>query len=200
MIRKAILSGLLISLGGYGYLALGGIPGAILFTFGLVSILYLKLPLYTGKAGNVRIHIGAWGRDASDLYLHTLLPNIIGCLIVAGLFWLSSSDILRTRAAELVISRQGIPLYLSFFKALGCGVIIDICVYLYRKTGSILPTLFGVPLFILCGFIHSVADAFYLVAGIQGLSWKAAIYYPLIVLGNFLGCNIPRLFGMKSEE
>ena len=53
---KGILSGILIALGGYGFLVLGGIPGACIFAFGLISILYFEIPLYTGKAGVFEVH------------------------------------------------------------------------------------------------------------------------------------------------
>ena len=79
-----------------------------------------------------------------------------------------------------------------FLRAVGCGLIIDIAVWLYRTTKSTLPVLFGVPLFIVCGFYHSIADVVYIVAAWDwstGLLW----YYPLIVLGNYVGCNVRRI-------
>ena len=50
----------------------------------------------------------------------------------------------------------------------------------------------GVPLFILCGFYHSIADVVYIVAAwdwSKDLLW----YYPLIVVGNYVGCNVRRI-------
>ena len=44
-IRKAFLSGLFIGLGSYGYLALGGLPGAVIFAFGLISVIVMRVPL-----------------------------------------------------------------------------------------------------------------------------------------------------------
>ena len=47
--RLSLFAGLLIGLGAYGFLSLGGIPGAVIFAFGLVGVvliacafLYLK--------------------------------------------------------------------------------------------------------------------------------------------------------------
>ena len=34
--RLSLMAGLMIGLGAYGFLALGGIPGAVIFAFGLV--------------------------------------------------------------------------------------------------------------------------------------------------------------------
>ena len=59
-----------------------------------------------------------------------------------------------------------------------------------------LPLLFGVPLFIFCGFPHSIADAFYTLATpfsfLGEHAGAVALYYIAIVLGNFIGCNLTR--------
>ena len=57
-IRLSLFAGLLIGLGAYGFLALGGIPGAVIFAFGLVGVVLAGANLYTGKAG-VLTDIGA---------------------------------------------------------------------------------------------------------------------------------------------
>ena len=49
--RESLLSGVLIGLGAAGYLAVGGIPGAVIFAFGLIGVVLTGVPLYTGKAG-----------------------------------------------------------------------------------------------------------------------------------------------------
>ena len=47
--RESLLSGILIGLGSAGYLALGGILGAVIFAFGLIGVVICGIPLYTGK-------------------------------------------------------------------------------------------------------------------------------------------------------
>lgn len=49
--KRSILSGICIGLGGAIFVKLGGIVGAIMFAFGLLTVIYYKLPLYTGIAG-----------------------------------------------------------------------------------------------------------------------------------------------------
>ena len=49
--RNSILAGIMISIGAALYLVIGGIPGAILFSIGLLTILYFQFHLFTGKAG-----------------------------------------------------------------------------------------------------------------------------------------------------
>ena len=80
--------------------------------------------------------------------------------------------------------------------AIGCGFIMTTAVTFARK-GQNLPLLFGVPLFIMCGFPHCVADAYYYlcvpVSFIADNWLSVLIFYVSIVIGNFIGCNLYRL-------
>ena len=186
--RKSLFAGLLIGLGAYGFLALGGIPGAVIFAFGLVGVVLSGALLYTGKAG-VMTDIPALAK--------IWLFNVIGCILI-GLLVLSVGGEPMERAQSVVDGRLAQGPWRSFLRAVGCGLIIDISVWLYRTSKSLVPVLFGVPLFIVCGFYHSIADVVYLVAAFR---WSPAIlwYYPVIVLGNYAGCNVRRRVLPESQ-
>jgi formate/nitrite transporter FocA (FNT family) len=64
----------------------------------------------------------------------------------------------------------------------------------FARKGKMLPLLLGVPVFILCGFAHSIADAFYFLVSPseQVLQASVLIVYVSEVLGNFVGCNLYR--------
>lgn len=181
-IRLSLFAGLLIGLGAYGFLALGGIPGAVIFAFGLVGVVLAGANLYTGKAG-VLTDIGA-------LALIWLF-NVLACILV-GLVVFSIGGEPQERAQAVVDGRLAQGPWRSLLRAVMCGVIIDLSVWLYRKSKSLIPILFGVPLFIVCGFYHSIADVVYLVAAWK---WSPAIlwFYPIIVIGNYVGCNVRRV-------
>ena len=49
--RTAILAGIAVGIAGWGYLAYNNIVGGVLFSFGLLTVVGYKLPLYTGTAG-----------------------------------------------------------------------------------------------------------------------------------------------------
>ena len=68
------------------------------------------------------------------------------------------------------------------------------------QRGTFLPLLFAVPLFILCGLPHCVADAFYYAAGIFRGSYDHGMWlsWVMAIVGNWIGCNLPRLFLQKS--
>ena len=69
--------------------------------------------------------------------------------------------------------------------------------------GRWLPLLFGIPAFILCGFPHCIADAFYIASlpldYITAHAVDLSAFYCAIVAGNFLGCNAYRLTAQTSQ-
>ena len=180
--RQSLMAGLMIGLGACGYLALGGLAGAVIFAFGLVGVVLSGMLLYTGKAG-VMTDIPALSR--------IWFWNVVGC-VALGLVVVSIGGDMASRAQTVVAGRLAQGPWRSLLRAAGCGLIIDLSVWLYRSTRSIVPVLFGVPLFIVCGFYHSIADVVYLVAAWK---WNGAIlwYYPVIVIGNYVGCNVRRV-------
>ena len=171
----AILAGICISIGCVVNLRVGGVAGAVLFAFGLTTVVYYGLKLYTGTAGFIRMK-GDW----------TMLCDCIE----------PASKILAGRLAKGPVA--------CFLLAIGCGFIMTTAVEFARK-GKMLPLLLGVPVFILCGFAHSIADAFYFLVSPseQLLQTQVLIVYVSEVLGNFVGCNLYRwmlVFEPKSEE
>ncbi len=184
MNRQSLYSGILIGLGACGFLALGGLSGAVMFTFGLVGVVLYGTPLYTGRAGVMPPH--QW-LDLTKIWFF----NALGCALLGLLVWSLGGESVQ-KAQSLMEGRIAQGPWRSFLRAVGCGIIIDSVVWLYRTKKSIIPVLFGVPLFIVCGFYHSIADVVYMVAAWK---WSPALlwYYPLIVLGNYVGCNVRRL-------
>lgn len=196
MFRKtfplAILAGLCISIGCVVNLRVGGVAGAVLFAFGLTTVVYYGLKLYTGTAGFIRAH-GDWAMLAT-----VLLGNIVGCLLTALCLRYAQPDIIEP-ASKILDGRLAKGALPCGILAVGCGFIMTTAVEFARK-GKMLPLLLGVPVFILCGFTHSIADAFYFLAcpTDQLLAWPVLLVYVAEVLGNFVGCNLYRW--VKPEE
>lgn len=201
LFRSAVLAGMTIGVAGFGYLAsgvqsevYGTLVGAILFSFGLLTVLGYKLALYTGTAGFIKKN------EVGNLLL-ILLSNILGCFIIALLTRLSPMD-LQTPAQAILQGRLNTGALRCGLLAIGCGFIMTTTVAFARK-GNVLPLLFGVPLFIVCGFPHCMADAFmYLTTPVDFLFaniWKILPMYICIVIGNFIGCNLYRIVLEKSH-
>lgn len=200
-LRSAIFAGIYIGTAGFGFLAsgiqsevYGSLVGATLFSLGLMAVVGYKLKLYTGTAGFINKN------EVGQLFL-ILLGNIIGCLCLGLLSRVSPMDIqsaaqkvleLRLKTGALRCGLLGIP----------CGLLMTTAVTFARK-GNMLPLLFAVPLFIVCGFTHCVADAFYYcavpVAFLKAHALQVLGVYVCIVLGNLIGCNLYRIVLAKDQ-
>lgn len=192
IIVDSILAGICISFGGVVNLKVGGVVGAVLFSFGLISVICYKLKLYTGVSGFVRTR-----RDFVELPV-VILGNVVGCLLVGIACKIAIPDIVPT-AQGIVDARLAKSLWQVLLLATACGFVMTTVVNFARQ-GKWLPLLFGIPLFILSGFIHSIADAFYLSTALDftTLSWSVALLYLMELIGNFIGCNVYRGFQIMA--
>ncbi len=184
---RAILAGISISIGCIVFLKIGGVAGAVLFSFGLLTVVHFQWPLYTGKAGFVYLN-----KSDSIFLLLTLLGNIVGCALTA-LYADYALPELTDVAGNIVQSRMAKGPIVCMMLAIGCGFIMTAAV-MFGRHRQFLPLLFGVPTFILCGFAHSIADAFYFLAQpSEGLTLGLLLVYLGEVLGNLIGCNLYRI-------
>jgi formate/nitrite transporter FocA (FNT family) len=198
-LKSSLFAGVLIAIAGWGFLA-NPVLGMFLFCVGLIAVVKYQTRLYTGTAG----FLSSW-RDLPSLLL-ILLGHIAGCLAVASVALVSPLP-LGEAAIKVISSRLAVGWWGTGLLAIGCGLLMSLAVDFARKNRDFsdwLPLLFAVPAFILCGFPHCVADAFYCCVYLFSASdipWLSlAAYYGAIVLGNFIGCNIYRLFTIKKSE
>ena len=138
----AILAGICISIGCVVNLRVGGIAGAVLFAFGLTTVVYYGLKLYTGTAGFIRRQ-GDW-----TMLCVVLLGNIVGCLLSAWMIAYAQPDCIEP-ASKILAGRLAKGPWACFLLAIGCGFIMTTAVEFARK-GKMLTLLLGVPVFILC--------------------------------------------------
>ena len=185
--RSAVMAGFTVGLAAFGYLCIGGVVGAVVFAFGLLTVVAYKLSLFTGTAGFIR-------KNEIPSLLLILLGNVIGCLVVSLMTRVSAND-LQSAAQGIIQSRIDNGALRSGVLAIGCGFIMTTAVTFARK-GNLLPLLFGVPLLIFCGFPHCLVDAFYCqtipVAFFKENAADILATYGCVVLGNFVGCNLFR--------
>ena len=179
---SAFLAGICISIGGTVNLKAGGFVGPVMFSFGLITVVHYAFKLYTGTAGFIQN-----SRDFINL-IHILIGNIIGCWVTGQLIALASPDII-CKAQAIAASRMAAPWYSLLILGAGCGFIMTTAVKFARQ-GKWLPLVFGVPVFIMCGFYHCIADAFYYC--LISARYLVTPAYLLVVLGNFIGCNLTR--------
>ena len=201
ILRSSIFAGICIGTAGFGFLAsgiqaetYGSLVGAVLFSLGLLAVVGYKLKLYTGTAGFIEKN------QVGELFL-ILLGNIIGCLCLALLARVSPMDI-QGAAQKILELRLRTGALRCGLLGIGCGFLMTTAVTFARQE-KYLPLLFGVPLFIVCGFTHCVADAFYYlcvpVAFMKAHALQILGVYACIVIGNLIGCNLYRIVLAKDQ-
>lgn len=201
LLRSSIFAGIAIGTAGFGFLAsgvqaetYGSLVGAVLFCFGLLTVVGYRLKLYTGTAGFIKKN------EVGSLFM-ILLGNILGCLCAALLTRVSPMAI-QESAQKILELRLRTGALKCGLLGIGCGFIMTTAVQFARQKNYML-LFFGVPLFIVCGFTHCVADAFYYLC-VPVAFWKANFLaiitvYISIVLGNLIGCNLYRIVLSKDQ-
>lgn len=200
-LRSSIFAGIFIGVAGFGFLAAGlqgqygSLAGAVLFSLGLLAVVGYKLKLYTGTAGFIRKN------EIGTLFL-ILLGNILGCLLLALLARVSPMNI-QGAAQNILELRLKTGALNCGLLGIGCGLLMTTAVTFARQK-HYLPLLFAVPLFIICGFTHCVADAFYYlcvpVDFMKAHALEILGVYGCIVLGNLIGCNLYRIVLPKELQ
>ena len=190
--RSAVFAGICIGIAGFGFLVDRQV-GMILFIFGLATVVNYRLKLFTGTAGFVKSR-----QDLADLCI-ILAGNWAGCLLVALAARCSSMPLTDT-AQHLLEGRLSLGPWRAGVLSVGCGILMTTAVTFARRSsefGHWVPLVMAVPLFILCGFPHCIADAFYYftcpLEFWSGHLWQIVGLYFCLVVGNFIGCNLYRL-------
>ena len=194
MLILAILAGFMIGVGAIINLIVGGIWGAIFFSLGLMTIIYFKFNLFTGKAGLLMT------REISIWQLMLIwLGNLVGA-VFCGLLILTTpvGEQVRAAASNITLLRNSQTFYENMVLGIFCGLLMYIAVFGFIKSNKPIFIIMPVAFFILCGFNHCVADMFYLSVGCT----KFIELLPLIptTLGNIIGCNIIPFFLWLNEK
>ncbi len=186
VLRKIIegfMAGLLIAIGGAVYLACENkVVGAVFFSVALLSICMKGYSLFTGKVGYLPEKHGK--EEFSVLFLG-LLGNFLATLLF-GLLLSAALPNLHATAAALAAGKLGQLWWQTLIRAFFCGVLMYLAVSTYRDNKTPLGILFCVPVFILSGFEHSIADMAYF-ATAREFSPAALLFLLLVLVGNAVG-------------
>lgn len=196
-ILSGISAGICICLGGSVFLACENrIVGAILFSVALLCICMKGYALFTGKVGYIP---EAHDKEAVSVLLLALLGNTIatvagGYLIALGL------PKLKAAAETVCQAKLDQQWWETLIRGTFCGILMYLAVSTYRDNKTPLGILFCIPVFILSGFEHSIADIFYF--GASGIiSLKAFVFIWLVIVGNSIGgMLLPLLNGLWRKK
>ena len=187
ILKKQILAGIAISLGGWMFLATGsGIVGSILFSFGLISVCYFSFYLYTGK-------ICYFTDDLSKENIKKLLWGFfynVSATFLVGVFSRVVNPNIKKAADEVMKNKMNKTILQLFLAGVLCGAFIYIAVESWKISQNIISVLMiilSVSGFILCGGEHCIADSFYASASSIGCFVKNIPLIVIVALGNSTG-------------
>ena len=196
-VLSGIAAGILISIGGTVYLSCDSkYVGAVLFCVALLCICYKGYSLFTGKVGYIP---EKHGKEEISVLLLGLFGNAVATVIcgAAVRYILPAAGAVAETICNAKLA-QTVPQ--SFIRGLFCGILMYLAVSIYRDKNTVAGILFCIPVFILSGFEHSIADIFYFAAsGIVSL--KAFGFIWMIILGNAAGgMLLPVLTGALCKK
>lgn len=192
---SGIASGMFVGIGGAVFLSCENkMVGAALFAVALLTICMFSLYLFTGKIGYL----------ATDLHLSTayaLIVGLIGNAVGAfgtGVLVKLSRPALAAKATEICSAKLEQEFYVTIILAAFCGVLMYTAVEIFKTKGSTLGIIYCIPVFILSGFEHSVADVFYFtVSDTSPVKW--IIFIIFAVIGNAVGSIFTRIIHRVSN-
>lgn len=210
LLASGVAAGAAIGIGGWSYATLrilepyGALYGSLAFSLGIILVCVFGLMLYTGKIGYL-FRSWLFAKEGEKTFLHERIVgllavfagNIIGALTVGLLAgWLSAGATVQS-LVSIAVAKSGSNIIELFVKSILCGMLVYAGVDLYRVYKGVLGTFLVavcIAAFVLLGFDHCVANAFYLGAGLTGgatIEWTFSLKCVLLcAVGNSLGALV----------
>lgn len=183
LVIDGIKAGIMIAIGGSVFLACENrYVGAVLFSVALLSICLKGYSLFTGKVGYLPEKHDS---EAVKVLLLGLLGNIISTFLL-GFAVSYANPVLHDAALVICEAKLSQEMLQTLIRAFFCGVLMYMAVSTFREKGTLAGIFFCVPVFILSGFEHSIANMFYF--GVSGIvNAESLIYLLVVVIGNSIG-------------
>jgi len=193
---NGVMAGILIAIGGSVFLACDNrVVGAVLFTVALLCICYRGYGLFTGKVGFLPEKCD---KDNWTVVLTALLGNLIATALCGWAIRYGLPNL--GEAAETVCAAKLTQTVgQTAIRGVFCGILMYLAVSIFRDHRSIAAILFCVPVFILSGFEHSIADMFYFAAA-GVVSLKACGFLWIVILSNAAGGILLPLLSKLTKE
>lgn len=191
LLIRSVWAGIFIGIGATALMKITvPIVGSLFFALGLLTIIGLKLNLYTGMVGFLdfsKYKVGL--KNLGIVYT----GNLIGTFLYGTA--LSLSD-LNITSANILASKFdmicNLPIFHILFAAFMCGVLMYTAVAIWGQPEkaflNCIVTMLCVSVFILSGFEHCIADMVYLFSGnCEAPIFNQIAFIALVSVGNAAG-------------
>ena len=218
MFLLAVLAGAFIGMGGVGattaavsipLASVGKLVGACVFPGGLTMVLLAGSELFTGNTLLVipllqkEISPAGMLKNWGVVYAGNLAG---GCLVAAGIVYSHQASLFGNQMAVSVLSTAAAKCTMSFGDALIKGILCNflVCIAVWISfaakdaAGKVIGLFFPIMMFVLCGFEHSIANMYYISAGLfaKGIpeyaeaAAEAGVNLDGLTWGGFFGGNL----------
>lgn len=207
----AIMAGMFIGFGGMGATliqstagaGLNKLLGASVFPAGLIMVVMAGGELFTGNClmvGQGLCGKAKWGGICKNLLI-AYIGNMLGAFLVSvlaacgGVLKGFSADTMAL-AVTIAQNKAALPFLDALLKGIGCNVLVCAAVWMASGAsnagGKAVLCFFPVMLFVLCGLEHSIANMYYIPAGMLAGADVTVGSYLLnnllpVTLGNMIG-------------
>lgn len=185
MFALAVLAGAFIALGAIFYtfvvhdaslgFVVSQLLGGLVFCLGLILVVIAGAELFTGN--NLIVMACVDGKVTTGQLLRNwcivFAGNFVGALIMVLLIYLSghwASDELAAKAILIANKKVNLPFSEALVRGILCNVLVCLAVWLcvagHSVTDKILAILFPITAFVALGFEHSVANMYFIAAGL----------------------------------
>ena len=202
----AIMAGMYIAFAGvastFANALVNKVCGALMFCGGLSMVLVAGSELFTGNClliiplSDKKIKASAMLRNLVTVYI----GNFVGALIVALCAVYSGAlDSVAETAVNTALAKSSLTFLSAFLKGFLCNVLVCVAVWMSftsdKTADKIIAVIFPVAFFVLCGFEHSIANMYFIPAGMLLDGIHNITENGISLFGFFINNLLPVTFG-----
>jgi formate/nitrite transporter len=164
------------------------IPGSELFTGNIL----MAAGLVSGKVGLARVL-----RNWLFVYSGNFAGAVLLALVMAGTGLLDGDSAVGRNAAAIATAKIALPFGQALLRGVLCNMLVCLAVIITiaarTASGKILGIYFPITVFVMCGFEHSIANMYFLPAGLLARGAFASEFWTMfrnlipVTIGNIVG-------------
>ena len=219
MLILGILAGLFIAVGGtafematamLGGSVVGKFIGACLFPAGLTLVLVAGSELFTGNCLLIiplmekEVKLSAVAKSWVVVYIGNFIGSaLMAALVVYGHSPSQMDNGLLNTIMSVASGKVGLTFGDALIRGIVCNILVCLAVWMSFAAksfpGKMMAAFYPIMIFVFCGFEHSIANMYYLMAGIFANSFyavgNASVNVGSMLLNNLLPVTIGNMIG-----